>query len=287
MTQNRFVFAPTLEIPMAAEVAGTAGGAEAEPHKSEYELLREANMRRNAAVMRALGLDDSDFTLHRNFKGASAKKPAAKKKAAPKRKHGDADDDGDGGDGNDTEGAIRAPAARRSARQAGLAAQERALPAHELGDDEGSAVARGRDKAPLRASEEDHALAEAELSRWSGRQRRASVVGTASYAHTLMRVRTMNEAALARRATAIERACGRHAVVKMRLFARVLCLEGYDELAEEATAALARLIEKLGDVSEDEDEEAEEEGGASSAAPTAAGGHEEEKKEIATATAAE
>ena len=270
---------------MAAEVAGTAGGAEAEPHKSEYELLREANMRRNAAVMRALGLDDSDFTLHRNFKGASAKKPAAKKKAAPKRKHGDADDDGDGGDGNGTEGAIRAPAARRSARQAGLASQERALPAHELGDDEGGAVARGRDEAPLRASEEEHALAEAELSRWSGRQRRASVVGTASYAHTLMRVRTMNEAALARRATVIERACGRHAVIKMRLFARVLCLEGYDELAEEATAALARLIEKLGDVSEDEDEEAEE-GEVSSIAPSAAGGHEEEKKETAIATAA-
>ena len=76
---------------------------------------------------------------------------------------------------------------------------------------------------------------------------------TASYAHTLMRVRTMNEAALDRRIAVIERAKGKHAVFKMRLFARVLCLEGYEELAGEATAALGHLIEVLGDAKDDED----------------------------------
>ena len=47
----------------------------------------------------------------------------------------------------------------------------------------------------------------------------------------------------------IERACGQHAVAKMKLFATVLTLEGYVELAEEAASAYARLVEKLGEAS--------------------------------------
>ncbi len=39
--------------------------------------------------------------------------------------------------------------------------------------------------------------------------------------------------------------CLQHAVVKMRLFARVLCLEGHDDLAAEATAAFERLVAKV------------------------------------------
>ena len=80
----------------------------------------------------------------------------------------------------------------------------------------------------LRVRQLDHLHAgEAEHydTRHAGAQRRASVVGTASYRHTLMRVRTMDENALARRIKAIERAKGKHAVIKMRLFARVLFLE--------------------------------------------------------------
>jgi hypothetical protein len=90
----------------------------------------------------------------------------------------------------------------------------------------------------------------------------------------------MDEAALGRRIAAIERAKGRHAVVKMRLFARVLFLEarpsraraqrcvrawqlltralqGYEELAQDATAALLRLIEILGDAADEEEAAAE------------------------------
>ena len=36
-----------------------------------------------------------------------------------------------------------------------------------------------------------------------------------------------------------------YAVVKMRLFARVLCLEGHEDLASDATAAFHRLVEKV------------------------------------------
>ena len=77
-------------------------------------------------------------------------------------------------------------------------------------------------------------------------------MGTASYQHTLMRVRTMSDPALANRIKAIERAKGKHAVVKMRLFARVLFLEGSEGLADDAAAALARLVEALGDPEEEE-----------------------------------
>jgi hypothetical protein len=48
----------------------------------------------------------------------------------------------------------------------------------------------------------------------------------------------MSEKALGNRIKAIERAAGQHAVVKMRLFARVLCLEGFEDLAHAANDAL-------------------------------------------------
>jgi hypothetical protein len=64
----------------------------------------------------------------------------------------------------------------------------------------------------------------------------------------------MSEKALGTRVKVIERAKGQHAVVKMRLFARVLFLEGYESLAEDAAAALERLVSVLGDVAEEEEE---------------------------------
>ena len=73
--------------------------------------------------------------------------------------------------------------------------------------------------------------------------------GTATYAHTLMRVRSMSEKALRNRVRAIERAHGKHALVKMRMFAEVLEVEGYDGeggVAEAAREALARLREGRG-----------------------------------------
>ena len=83
-------------------------------------------------------------------------------------------------------------------------------------------------------------------------------MGTASYQHTLMRVRTMSEPALGNRVKAIERAKGKHAVVKMKLFARVLFLEGYEELSTLATESLERLVAELGDPDVDgEDGDAE------------------------------
>ena len=67
----------------------------------------------------------------------------------------------------------------------------------------------------------------------------------ATYRHTVHRVLSMSEKALSRRVRVIENARGKYAVLKMRMFAEVLILEGYDDIAAEASASLERLILKL------------------------------------------
>eukprot|EP00804_Cyclotella_cryptica_P017638 CCRYP_006771-RA/>CCRYP_006771-RA protein AED:0.36 eAED:0.36 QI:809/1/1/1/0.33/0/4/2079/230 len=64
---------------------------------------------------------------------------------------------------------------------------------------------------------------------------------TASYEHCLMRVRTMSEKGLKNRIRAIERAAGKHCVVKMAIFKSCLQDEGLWEIAEMAADALERL----------------------------------------------
>lgn len=64
---------------------------------------------------------------------------------------------------------------------------------------------------------------------------------TATYEHCLMRVRTMSEKGLANRIKAIERASGKHCVVKMAIFKSCLQDENLWELAELAAEALERL----------------------------------------------
>ncbi len=209
---------------------------------SEYERLREANIKRNREVMRALGLDDSDFQLHALHKksggnggGSTSGSGSAKRKR--------------------TERGATQPS-RRSSRVAGLEAEAAAEITDGANCSTSINVTGTRWQAELHASEEEHAAAEeAYRNRWAGKQGKVTIVGTASYGHTLMRVRTMSEPALAKRIKAIERAAGKHAVVKMRLFAQVLCLEGYDDLAADATEALKRVIEILGDPEADAEAE--------------------------------
>ena len=107
--------------------------------------------------------------------------------------------------------------------------------------------------------ERKHRIAEQEFSyRNKMKQKKQTIVGTASYQHTLMRVRTMTEPKLRNRMHAISRAKGQHCVTKMRLFARILFLEGYEELAEECAEELSELIGILGDAKDDETREVEE-----------------------------
>lgn len=64
---------------------------------------------------------------------------------------------------------------------------------------------------------------------------------TATYEHCLMRVKTMTEGALSNRVKAIERAAGKHCVVKMALFKSCLQDEGLWDIATLASEALERL----------------------------------------------
>lgn len=64
---------------------------------------------------------------------------------------------------------------------------------------------------------------------------------TATYEHCLMRVKTMTEKGLANRIRAIERAAGKHCVVKMAIFKSCLQDENMWDLAGEAADALERL----------------------------------------------
>jgi RNA-binding protein YhbY len=64
---------------------------------------------------------------------------------------------------------------------------------------------------------------------------------TASYEHCLMRVRTMTEKGLSNRAKSIERAAGKHSVIKMAIFKSCLQDQGLWDLAEIASKALERL----------------------------------------------
>lgn len=199
--------------------------------------------------MKALGLGIIDFEAHAAHKkqgssSSSSSGATSKKPPSPKRKR---------------------EAERKSSRIAGEAADSQGLGVITSADyeDDGADAdhwgKKARSEREIQGSADDHALAEAEHLKWAGHQGKATIVGTASYQHTLMRVRTMTEKALGNRVRAIERAKGKHAVTKMRLFARVLCLEGYDDLAEEAKDALERLIEKLGDPGEELEGETQEE----------------------------
>mmetsp|Transcript_26791 Transcript_26791/g.85991 ORF Transcript_26791/g.85991 Transcript_26791/m.85991 type:complete len:204 (+) Transcript_26791:150-761(+) len=195
---------------------------------SDYEKERLANIARNQKVLESLGLVRRDAELHESIRTKEA--PKKKRKVDPESAE-----------------AVRA-AVRRSARLAGAPASSQGLLSPSAGDSSTAGE----------SSSADHSEAQADYERWSGKQAGATIVGTASYAHTLLRVMTMTGSGLANRIKAIERACGQHAVAKMKLFATILALEGYVGLAEDASAAYERLRERLGAPCEVEVREGEE-----------------------------
>ncbi len=75
----------------------------------------------------------------------------------------------------------------------------------------------------------------------AGAEKAAKENPTATYEHCLMRVGTMTDKALANRVKAIERAAGKHCVVKMAIFKSCLQDEGMWDLAKLASDALERL----------------------------------------------
>lgn len=75
----------------------------------------------------------------------------------------------------------------------------------------------------------------------AGAEKAARENPTATYEHCLMRVRTMTKNALLTRVKVIERAAGKHCVVKMAIFKSCLQDEGMWDIAKKASQALERL----------------------------------------------
>ena len=209
--------------------------------KTQYEAERDARVARNRAMMQSLGIHTNDILTHsRQNERTSASKRATGASESKKRKTSSAA----------SVSTSNAPARRSRRLKAAPSSSKRASGAGDDDDNDDGGDYGGEDEVEL-DDEETRRLhdvaAAAYARRHAGKQERASIVGTASYQHTLMRVRTMDESALGRRIDAIERAKGKHAVIKMRLFARVLFLEGLEVLAGDAAEALERLIVELGD----------------------------------------
>mmetsp|Transcript_13300 Transcript_13300/g.32512 ORF Transcript_13300/g.32512 Transcript_13300/m.32512 type:complete len:207 (+) Transcript_13300:121-741(+) len=189
---------------------------------TDYERLQEANIERNRQIMMDLGIDSDEFKKH----AAQAKAPRAPRPPGAKKR-----------------GLGLGPPERRSARVR-KEAPEGCKPAKEGGGMEGE----GCGLAPA-VSREAHEAAKAakHALRYARRQKKETIVGRASYSHTVRLVRNMEYPVLATLIRTIERKKGQFAVVKMRLLVQVLCLEGLDELAADASAAAVRLGAVLGE----------------------------------------
>uniref|UniRef100_A0A7S1B9Z9 Uncharacterized protein n=1 Tax=Corethron hystrix TaxID=216773 RepID=A0A7S1B9Z9_9STRA len=219
----------------------TSLGKSMAPTFSDYEHQRATNIERNNARLRLLGLitPEEESISNDLAWGKSVTKSLVSqrklddtnsKKATPrKRKKGETIEE-------------TAPT-RKSRRLQGISASKSdsneemqvcdhytPLPHRQLQTREEQSAERR--KARLRA---------AALVAEAGADAAAMENPTASYEHCLMRVRTMTEKGLGNRIKAIERAAGRHCVVKMAIFRSCLLDEGYDELAEDAGSALERL----------------------------------------------
>jgi hypothetical protein len=206
--------------------------------KSAYELKREAKIRRNKARLAALGLSTVKTAMASEVTRPSAGGGAlGKAKAKRKRKRSP-----------EAPLPLRAP----SRRVRGEAPETRGLEGEAWIDRRTSARglgARGGDGVGAEDAEEEDAEYETRrIAKYERLLAKHAMDGLklpprATYAHTVHRVLSMSQKALLNRTRAIERAQGVYAVLKMRMFAEVLILEGYDEVALEAEAALQRLLE--------------------------------------------
>lgn len=222
---------------------------------TEYEKERNVRVMRNELLMRRLGLSDFDSYMHNSSSKKGNKREEEdeddssdeKKKKEKKRRKRE----------TDVEKVVFVRRSSSRLKRGGGETDEQ-----QQQDKEDKDIKEDKEEFKERDEEQErkHRIAEQEFSyRNKMKQKKQTIVGTASYQHTLMRVRTMTEPKLRNRMNAISRAKGQHCVTKMRLFARILFLEGYEELAEECAEELSELIGILGDAKDDETREVEEE----------------------------
>ena len=206
---------------------------------TEYEKERNVRVMRNELLMRRLGLSDFDSYMHNSSSKKGNKREEEdeddssdeKKKKEKKRRKRE----------TDVEKVVFVRRSSSRLKRGGGKGET-----DEQQQEEDKDIKEDKEEEFKERDEEQerkHRIAEQEFSyRNKMKQKKQTIVGTASYQHTLMRVRTMTEPKLRNRMHAISRAKGQHCVTKMRLFARILFLEGYEELAEEC-ARMTRVFE--------------------------------------------
>lgn len=219
--------------------------AETAPILSAYERTRAENIKRNNARLRALGLISTQEELESNNEAYKIAPPAAALHQQSDQEEASSSDEEEYIE--DGESSPRKKSrkrkkntlqpstspSRKSSRLQGIEPDGVSITV-SLPSTKEDRVARVKECREVR---QRAALRMAEL----GAEKAAQENPTATYEHCLMRVRTMAPKALARRVQAIERAVGKHCVVKMAIFKSCLQDEEMWELAETAGESLERL----------------------------------------------
>jgi hypothetical protein len=222
---------------------------------SAYEQCRIDNIKRNNARLRALGLISAFEERRSNAISCGVNEKATS--------DDDNDDEGSDGDGewNEEEGQDngndnnrkrkRKPrpkneppreGSRKSRRLKGENTDRLSSPdVIELSNNDPAILKKEREERVKECREVRLRAANAIAACGRGAEEVARKNPTATYEHCLMRVKTMTEKGLMNRVKAIERAAGKHCVVKMAIFKSCLQDEGMWELAEVASDALERL----------------------------------------------
>jgi hypothetical protein len=220
---------------------------------SEYEINRARTIERNNAKLVALGLiskqeeyESNQSAWKRNDGKLRSKRPRSPPCDSVETCH----------DNNNEENAETTTAKSKSPRKRKVHEISLSIPTRKSLRLQGLSTHETTEGIPITIDELQKQREKRRIECYEARQRAAiefanqvdsngkkNTNPTATYEHCLHRVRTMTHAALANRIRVIERAAGKHCIIKMAITASCLKDEGLWELAELASEALERLKE--------------------------------------------
>ncbi|GFH60588.1 hypothetical protein CTEN210_17064 [Chaetoceros tenuissimus] len=212
--------------------------------KSEYERKRIDNIKRNNARLRSLGLisELEEKRSNAQAEGIEIEESNSSSDGSDSESDGEWEDSKNNRKGKKSKKRKRndkvpREGSRKSKRIQGIGVDNQPLPTELKSKDD---LLRERVER-VRECREVRLRAAAALAQNEGAEKAAKENPTATYEHCLMRVRSMTEKGLLNRVKAIERAAGKHCVVKMAIFKSCLQDEDMWDLAEKASDALERL----------------------------------------------
>lgn len=209
---------------------------------NDYQIKRLENIKRNNARLRSLGLISA---LEEKRSNAIAEGFGLEKdeKEHSSSENEESDDDGKV-ENQKSSNKRKRPNANASAREG----TRKSLRLQGVSVDLQPILQEPKDTETLLKEREERVkecrevrLRAAKAIAEHGAEKAAKENPTATYEHCLMRVRSMTEKALVNRVKAIERAAGKHCVIKMAIFKSCLQDEGLWSLSEIASDALERL----------------------------------------------